>query len=100
MDAKKISSFLAAGSLTIAIAFGSAAAADLSGKVAETMDSGGYTYVLLDTGSGKTWAAMPQTKVAVGDQIKLEEGPVMENFTSKTLNRTFETIVFSPGKIK
>jgi len=25
-----------------------------SGKVAETMDAGGYTYVLVDTGSNKT----------------------------------------------
>ena len=28
-------------------------AADLSGKVAETMDAGGYTYVLVDTGTNK-----------------------------------------------
>ena len=29
----------------------------MSGKIIETMNSGGYTYVLLDTGSGEIWAA-------------------------------------------
>lgn len=98
MGAKKISTLLLAFCFAISLAVaGSASAADLSGKVAETMDSGGYTYLLLESASGKTWAAVPQTKVGVDDEIKLQPGMVMQNFTSKTLNRTFENIIFSGG---
>ena len=37
------------------------------GTVLETMDSGGYTYVLVDTGAEQLWAATQQTAVKVGD---------------------------------
>ncbi len=69
----------------------------LTGTVLETMDSGGYTYLQLDTGAGKPWIAIPQGKVAVGDKISCQPGMVMKNFSSKTLNRTFDSIVFSSG---
>ncbi len=69
----------------------------LSGKVVETMDSGGYTYVSLEKNGQKTWVAMPQTKVAVGQEVTCQPGMVMRNFTSKTLKRTFDSIVFSGG---
>ncbi len=71
----------------------------LSGKVVETMNSGGYTYVCLEKNGQKTWVAMPQTKVAVGQEVTCKPGMVMPNFTSKTLNRTFDSIVFSEGLI-
>ncbi len=67
----------------------------VSGKVAETMNSGGYTYVLIDTGAnGKVWAAGPNTAVKVGDTVGFTGGSEMRGFVSKTLNRTFETIYF------
>ncbi len=69
----------------------------ITGKVMETMDSGGYTYVLVEQGGQKTWVAAPQTKVKVGQQVTCQPGMVMTNFTSKTLNRTFASIVFSQG---
>lgn len=72
--------------------------AALKGKVAETMDASGYTYVRLDDGSGKEmWAAVPKTDLKVGEEITLQGGSVMENFNSKTLNKTFEKIVFATG---
>ncbi len=75
-----------------------AAPAVLKGKVAETMDASGYTYVRLDDGSGKElWAAVPKTELKVGEEITLQGGSVMENFNSKTLNKTFEKIVFATG---
>jgi len=70
---------------------------NLNGTVLETMDSGGYTYLQLDTGAGKPWIAIPQAKVAVGDKISCQPGMVMKNFASKTLSRTFDSIVFSSG---
>ena len=41
--------------------------------------------------------AIPETTVAVGENISLPPGYEMVNFTSKTLNRTFEKIVFTTG---
>jgi len=69
----------------------------LSGKVLESMDSGGYTYVNIENAGKKTWVAVPKMNVKVGQTISFQPGAVMTNFQSKTLNRTFETIVFSGG---
>ena len=69
----------------------------LSGKVLETMDGGGYTYVLLQNGPEKVWAAIPLTKVKVGQQLSLMPGFEMKNFTSKGLNRKFDKVIFSGG---
>jgi len=69
----------------------------LNGEIVETMNSGGYTYVLLDTGSGKIWAAAAETNIKVGDRVSMPAGQMMTNFTSKTLNRSFEKIYFVSG---
>lgn len=69
----------------------------LQGTVTETMNSSGYTYLLLEAAQGKTWVAIPETPVKVGQKAACAPGITMKNFASKTLNRTFETIVFSPG---
>lgn len=71
----------------------------LSGRVAETMNSGGYTYVLLEQKGKKTWVAVPEMKVLVGQQISLQSGQETLNFTSKSLNRTFDSIIFSGGPV-
>ncbi|MGO9014876.1 MAG: hypothetical protein ACLQF0_07845 [Dissulfurispiraceae bacterium] len=73
------------------------AGSGLSGKVAETMNSGGYTYVLLEKDGDKIWIAVPQMKVTKGQAMSFKPGAEMENFKSKTLNRTFKRIVFSEG---
>ena len=69
----------------------------LQGNVIETMNSSGYTYVLLDAAQGKIWVALPETEIKVGQAVTCAPGMTMKNFVSKTLNRTFATIVFSPG---
>jgi hypothetical protein len=69
----------------------------VSGKVVETMDAGGYSYLLVEQDGKKTWAAVPTTQLSVGQELKLEPGTEMKNFTSKKMNRTFETLIFSPG---
>jgi hypothetical protein len=73
--------------------------AGLSGKVVETMDAGGYTYVCLEKNGKKTWVAVSQTKVAVGSKMAFQPGSEMTNFTSKSLGRTFDSIIFSGGAI-
>jgi hypothetical protein len=75
----------------------SAADDPLSGKIVETMNAGGYTYVCLENNGKKTWIAMPLTQVKIGQQVSCQPGAVMKNFTSPTLKRTFESIVFSGG---
>lgn len=75
------------------------ASAALTGKVVETADAGGYTYLCLEKAGKKTWVAVPTMKVAVGQEVTLAPGMVMSNFVSKGLNRTFESIVFSNGPL-
>jgi hypothetical protein len=64
------------------------------GTVVETMDAGGYTYVLLDTENGQQWLAGPATPTAVGDKIATAKGMEMRNFTSNAMDRTFDVIWF------
>lgn len=68
-----------------------------SGTVLETMDAAGYTYVHIETADGELWAALPQSAVKVGDAIAITPGMEMKNFHSKALDRTFPSILFSPG---
>lgn len=69
----------------------------IKGKVLETMDASGYTYLQIDAAQGKIWVAVPQSKVEVGQEVMANPGMTMPNFTSKTLNRTFDEIIFSSG---
>ena len=72
--------------------------AERQGKVVEKMDAASYTYIRLDDGAGnETWAAVPKTDIEVGEEIALKGGAVMSNFESKTLNRTFDSIIFASG---
>ena len=64
------------------------------GKVLETMNSGGYTYVHLDTGSEKIWAAGPEAQISVGQTVTMDKGMAMPQFHAKSLDRTFEVIYF------
>ena len=72
----------------------SASAAGYTGTVKQTMDSGGYTYVLLKTASGDVWLAGPESKVKVGQTLSSGEGMLMQGFNSKTLKRTFSKVLF------
>jgi hypothetical protein len=71
----------------------------LTGKVVETMDSGGYTYVQIEKGGKKTWIAVPATKVTKGQTMSFSPGMEMKDFESKTLKRKFDSIIFSGGVI-
>lgn len=69
----------------------------LTGKVLETMNSAGYTYVQIDDNGKKTWLAVPETKVKKGQKLSFAPGMEMQNFESKTLKRKFDRIIFSGG---
>ncbi len=68
-----------------------------TGTVKETMNASGYTYMLVNSNGNEAWVAIPETKVGLGDKVNYFEGMEMKEFTSKTLNRTFDSILFSPG---
>lgn len=67
------------------------------GKVVSTVDAAGYTYVQVEEKGQKIWVATMQTKVKVGDEVEFPDAQPMTNFKSKTLNRTFDKILFVPG---
>lgn len=70
----------------------------LQGKVVETMNASGYTYVAVAGTSEKNiWAAGPLTVIKVGDFIDVPRGMEMKDFESKSLGRTFNTIYFVPA---
>ena len=64
------------------------------GKVVSFIDTTGYTYMELENGGNTFWIAAPTTKVNKGDHIRFVQSMTMTNFTSKTLNRTFGTLIF------
>ncbi|SEQ75360.1 hypothetical protein SAMN05421690_100138 [Nitrosomonas sp. Nm51] len=64
------------------------------GKVVDVLDTAGYTYMQIENGDRLFWIAAPTTQVKPGDHIKFVESMSMENFTSKTLNRTFRRVIF------
>lgn len=64
------------------------------GKVLSTLDAPGYTYMELANTEKRFWIAAPTTRVKPGDRVRFEQSLVMKNFNSKTLNRTFDQIIF------
>ena len=67
---------------------------EIKGTVVETMNASRYTYVQIDTGKGKIWAAGPMVAVKVGDSVSVGTGMPNKNFYSPTLKRKFEELYF------
>jgi hypothetical protein len=59
------------------------------------MDAASYTYVRVKSSTEEVWAATAQFKVAVGDKVEVPLEVPMQNFESKTLQRTFPLIYFA-----
>jgi hypothetical protein len=70
------------------------AVSQLRGKLLESMNAAGYTYLHIKTDSGEQWAAVRETKVKKGDLVTVNAQMTMNGFESKTLNRKFDSIVF------
>jgi hypothetical protein len=71
-----------------------AAASVVTGEVLEVKDVDIYTYLLLKTKDGETWAAVSKAPVKKGTKVTIENYSVMKNFESKALKKTFPTILF------
>lgn len=67
-----------------------------TGKVVETMDSGGYTYVRLQSEKDKkdVWIAASQMVIKTGDRLTVPLEMPMTNFHSPSLNRDFPLVYF------
>lgn len=65
-----------------------------SGKVTETMNSGGYTYAKIVKDSKENWVAFSTMETHVGDFLTFEGCVEMQKFESKSLKRTFDSILF------
>jgi len=72
-----------------------AVAYDRTGVVVTTMNAGSYTYLEVETKGSRYWAAVPQMDLTVGDQVDVAPGSEMKSFFSPTLNRTFDSIIFT-----
>jgi len=66
-----------------------------TGKVLEVLSSGGYTYMKVQEGKTDYWIAMTERNAKVGQNVKFSEQGWMKDFKSKTLNRTFDNILFA-----
>lgn len=66
----------------------------VKGEVLEVRDVESYSYLRLKTRNGEIWAAIGKARVQAGDQVTIENAMVMNNFESKSLKKTFKTILF------
>jgi len=64
------------------------------GNVIETFDTGGYTYVKINTKNGPIWAAGPITAINKNDEVAFTGKSEMKDFYSMSLKRKFESIYF------
>jgi hypothetical protein len=62
-----------------------------TGIVAETIEAGGYVYLRLENG---IWIAANTFAVSRGDEVQYSGGMEMTSFHSKSLDRTFDSILF------
>ena len=63
-------------------------------KVVSVIDVPQYTYLEVAKDKATTWLAATTVAVKKGDVVRFDQGMVMTNFQSKTLNRTFPSITF------
>ena len=88
-----ISGLLAAATLCLGVA----AAEDQqvrTGVVTHAEVAGAYLFLKLDEAGEERWLASMPFEVAVGEQVEYTGGDTMGNFTSKAMNRTFDSIHF------
>ena len=65
-----------------------------TGTVVSATHAGGYTYMEVNDGSRQVWIASTPVNVKTGDKIQWGDAAVMRNFSSPTLRRTFDEILF------
>lgn len=69
-------------------------------EIVEHMDAAGYTYILANEDGNEYWIAIAQMPVEDGETLFYTQSMEMKNFTSKALDKTFESILFVEGVSK
>lgn len=65
------------------------------GVVKSVSNAGGYSYIEVDRGGAVVWVAAMETPMKAGDRIEWQGGSSMQNFTAKSIGRTFDRIIFA-----
>lgn len=65
-----------------------------SASIIEIIQTEAYSYLKVDTGNGNQWLAAPRGVYKPGDRIRYSRGMTMTHFFSRTLNKTFDAILF------
>jgi hypothetical protein len=65
-----------------------------NGKVVKAMHAGGYTYMQVENDGKEFWIASTMMNVKRNDMVSWTDAAVMKNFTSSTLRKTFDEILF------
>jgi len=65
-----------------------------NGKVIKAMHAAGYTYMQVEKDGREFWIAATMLNVKKDDHVRWADAAVMKNFTSSTLHRTFDEILF------
>ena len=63
-------------------------------EVVEHMNGGGYTFIKANENGNELWVAIREMPVEVGNVFYFTDAMVMNDFESKSLNKTFESILF------
>ncbi len=69
---------------------------NLQGKAISVLPVSGYIYIEVAHDKGDNlWMAVPEDVVVKeGDTVHYKEGPIMQDFKSKSLDRTFPSVMF------
>jgi hypothetical protein len=65
-----------------------------NGKVIKAMHAGGYTYMQIEKDGKEFWIASTMLNVKRDDYVRWADAAVMKNFSSSTLHKTFDEILF------
>jgi len=63
-------------------------------KVEQILDAGTYIYLEVTENDETYWIAVTRMDIEVGEIVYFSKSMEMKNFESKTLNRTFESVLF------
>lgn len=63
-------------------------------KVLEVLQVNSYTYLYVKEDTINKWLAVPNFDPKIGETYFYKGGMEMQHFTSKELNRTFESVIF------
>jgi len=64
------------------------------GKVLSTVAAPPYVYIEVSQNKKSVWLAATALPLKKGDVIRFDQGMTMTNFHSRTLNRTFPSVLF------